>query len=223
MSISTNSLKASDVTVTPIKLKYSSSYDSSSINEYGIKVYIGVNEPIGSEVGYSEEAMVYLSAKHLYYSNYVSSSFPTTASSYDNWLQSTSALGTIEADNRYFPTGSYEMIQVLSIPRQVFGERISRRSFRLQSSTYNLVDDGNGNIWDIAGVPGYLLALYFESPDEYFQTLTEYSNRVGNIFYAQGMVVITNQDYINIFGNIQYLLQEDDDYLLTEDSNYIRV
>jgi hypothetical protein len=74
----------------------------------------------------------------------------------------------------------------------------------------------------LSDVPGYILALYFESPDEYFETITSYSTMVGNIFYAQGMVVITNQDYVGVFGNLPYLLLEDDDYLLTEDSNYIR-
>ena len=223
MSRASNSLKTSDVVTTPIKLKYSSSYDSGSIGQYGIRVYTGVNEPFGPEIGYTEEAMTYQSVKHLYYSNYLSGSFPTSASYYDNWLQSTSALGTTEADQRYFPTGSYELVQVISFPREVFGEKISRYSFRLQSSTYLLADDGNGNVWDLSTAPGYLLSLYFESPDQYFEIVQEYATKVGNILYAQGIVVITNQDYVNIFGNIEYLLQEDGTYLLQEDSSKIKL
>jgi hypothetical protein len=223
MSRSSNSLKTSDVVTTPIKLKYASSYDSGSIGEYGIRVYAGVNEPFGPEIGYSQEAMVYQSVKHLYYSNYISGSFPASSSYYDNWLQSTSALGTVEADQRYFPTASYDTVQVISFPKSVFGEKISRYSFRVQANTYLLGDDGNGNVWDIANAPDYILAAYFEDPDEYFEIIQEYATKVGNILYAQGLVIITNQDYKNIFGNLEYLLQEDATYLLQEDLSKIKI
>ena len=63
----------------------------------------------------------------------------------------------------------------MAIPRNVFGENVSRKSFRLSGATYNLVDDGNGNILD-----------------------TNNSNvHVGNILYSQGIVIITNADYEN--------------------------
>jgi hypothetical protein len=60
-----------------------------------------------------------------------------------------------------------------------FGERIGRRSFDITFSNYgyHLVDDGNGNIID----------------------LDNSNEHVGNILYAQGMVVITNATYVPVF------------------------
>jgi hypothetical protein len=60
-----------------------------------------------------------------------------------------------------------------------FGERIGRRSFDITLSNYEyqLVDDGNGNIID----------------------LDNSNEHVGNILYAQGMVVITNATYVPVF------------------------
>jgi hypothetical protein len=198
MSRASNSLRTSDVLTTPIKLKYTASFDSASIEQVGIEVYTGVNEPIGAIIANSKEALLYRSVKHLYYSNYLTGSVPVSASYADNWLQSTAASGTLEADRRYFPTGSYDIVQILSIPRELYGERIAKKSFKFTSNNCNIVDDGNGNLVD-----------------------TVASVHVGNIIYAQGMVLITNQDYIAILGNVVYLLQEDDSYLLLEDSNKI--
>ena len=198
-SRSANILKTSDVATSPIKTKYHASYGASDWQDKGIVVYTGINAPIGPSEGYSTEAMIYRSIKHLYYSNYVSGSFPTTASYYDNWLQSTAALGTIEADQRYFPTGPNQTIKVLSIPKSAYGERISRRSFSIKAGNVNLIDDGNGNVLDLSPVPGYFLPLYFNNPDEYFEIVQVFSAQVGNIIYAQGLVIITNQSYQYLF------------------------
>jgi hypothetical protein len=223
MGRASNSLKTSDVITTPIKLKYSSSFTSSSIGDYGIKVFIGGNEPISELVNVPQETLTYRSIRALYYSNYLTGSFPVSSSHADNWLQSTAFSGSVEADQRYFPTSSYETIQVLSIPREVFGEKIARRSFLFVSDGCTLYDDGNGNVWDLSTLPGYLQALYFQSPDEYFVKTGIRGAHVGNIIYAQGIIIITNQDYQLIFGNMGYLLTEDEDYILTEASEYIRV
>jgi hypothetical protein len=70
----------------------------------------------------------------------------------------------------------------------------------MTSSIYNFVDDGKGNIWDIADegitsyvVAGYILPGYFVS-----QNVTG-SIHAGNIFYSEGTVVITNPIYQGIF------------------------
>jgi len=223
MGRASNSLKTSDVITTPIKLKYSSSYTSSSIEEYGIKVFIGTNEPINQVINLSQETLTYRSIRNLYYSNYLTGSFPVSSSYADNWLQSTAASGSAEADRRYFPTASYSNIQVLSIPREVFGEKIARRSFLFVSEGCTLYDDGNGNVFDLSTLSSYIQALYFQSPDDYFVQVQERGAHVGNILYAQGMVIITNPDYQLIFGNMGYLLAENDDYILTEASEYIRI
>jgi hypothetical protein len=172
MGMSKNTLDRSDISTFPIKLKYSASYASSSGVSYGITLNRGVNGSFNSN---GNSFLVYKLAKQLYYNSYLTGSLNNTASAWNDNLQSTAAEGTFDDDFRYFPTTSGDQITVMAIPRNVFGENISRKSFRLSGTTYNLIDDGNGNIID-----------------------TDNSNvHVGNILYAQGIIVITNQDYEN--------------------------
>jgi hypothetical protein len=172
MSRSSNTLRASDVITTPIKLKYSSSYESTTFASYGIEVLKGVNGPVTTTGSVPQATLNYYSIRHLFYSNFLTGSFPVSASYADNFLQSTAASGTLDADLRYFPTESNAEITIFSIPRQVFGQQISRQSFNLSSSAYYIIDDGNGNLLD--------------------QTTQIY---VGNVIYPQGIAIITNPNY----------------------------
>ena len=184
MSRASNSLKATDVTATPIKLKYSASYSNSTICDTGIYAKSGINGPVTITGSVPGATLRYRSIRQLFYSNYLTGSYQYATSSFDNFLQSTAASGTLEgdtiasasADVRYFPTESGAKIKIINIPRSSFGEKISRRSFFLSDSTglvYRLVDDGNGNIVDELNGNNY----------------------VGNIIYAQGFAIITNPDY----------------------------
>ena len=184
MSRASNSLKATDVTATPIKLKYSASYSNSTICDTGIYAKSGINGPVTITGSVPGATLRYRSIRQLFYSNYLTGSYQVATSSFDNFLQSTAASGTYEgntiasasADIRNFPTESGAKIKIINIPRSSFGEKVSRRSFFLSdlaASQYNLVDDGNGNVYD---------------------TLNNNAH-VGNIIYAQGFVIITNPDY----------------------------
>lgn len=181
MSRASNSLKATDVTATPIKLKYSSSYSDTAICDTGIYAQSGLNGPVTVTGSVPQRTLRYWSIRHLFYSNFLTGSYAFTTSSADNYLQSTAASGTFEnnttlsssADIRYFPTESLSKIKIINIPKNTFGEKISRKSFFLTGSGYYLVDDGNGNVVD---------------------TLSN-NTRVGNIIYPQGFVIITNPDY----------------------------
>jgi len=184
MSRSSNSLKATDVTATPIKLKYSASYSDTTICDSGIYAQTGINGPVTITGSIPEATLRYWSIRHLYYSNFLTGSYQVSGSSADNFLQSTAASGTFEgntvasasADIRSFPTASASKIKIINIPRSAFGEQVSKKSFFLASddgTSYQLVDDGNGNIID-----------------------TLNSNlHVGNIIYAQGFIIITNPNY----------------------------
>jgi hypothetical protein len=222
MSRASNSLTTFDVITTPIKLKYSASYLSGSVNEAGIELLTGVNYPVYFDGAPSQEVLLYRSTRHLYYSNYLTGSYQVSASYTENWLQSTAASGTIEQDRRVFPTGSGEVVGIISVPREAFGEKIARRSFRLESENYDLVDDGNGNIWDAATAPGYFRPLFFNRPDLFFTQPKPYEGvQVGNILYAQGLIIITNQNYRRILFNYDFLLTENGDFILTETSDRI--
>jgi hypothetical protein len=189
MSRSSNTLKTSDVTSVPIQVKYFASYNTVSPaplwSTNGITYERGLNntssyyEMLASA---TSSFLNYRSAQQLYYSNYVSGSIPTTASYADNWLQSTAASGTFDDDFRYFPTASDASVWIVSIPRSVYGQQIARKSFFMSGSTvdgmivheWNIVDDGNGNLIEV-------------------NTGTVVNQKVGNLFYAQGMAVITSQ------------------------------
>lgn len=196
MSRASNSLTVSDVLTTPIKLKYSASYESSSFETYGIRVLKGYNGPVTVTGSVPQTTLNYLSIRSLYYSNYLTGSYPISASSADNFLQSTAASGTYDADERYFPTQSNAEITIFSIPTQVFGERVSRNSFIISSSAYAIGDDGNGNLREVnPAYITYILNGYF-NPDEYFVSSSMiYGNHVGNLFYNQGIAVITDPAY----------------------------
>lgn len=172
MGLSKNTLDRSDISTYPIKLKYSASYASSSALNYGITLNRGINGSFNSN---GEDFLVYKLAKQLYYNSYLTGSLNNSASYWNDNLQSTAASGTFDNDYRYFPNTNGAQITMMAIPRTVFGENIGRKSFKLSGTTYNLVDDGNGNIIDI-----------------------DNSNvHVGNILYNQGIIIVTNPDYEN--------------------------
>lgn len=206
MSRSSNSLRVSDVITTPIKLKYTSSYDCGTAGDVGIFVLNGVNGPVTVTGSVSQETLNYKSVKQLYYSNYLTStnntkllsgSYPASATGFDDSLQSSAAFGTSDADVRFFPTGSNAGVRVLSIPRSVFGEQISRRSFYMSSSAHVIVDDGNGNLINATNLPYVNNQYYLPTFTDWY--VYEPALHVGNIMYRQGIVVITNPDYQDIF------------------------
>ncbi len=139
-----------------------------------------------------------------------------------------------------FPTSSSSEITVLSINKNIYGSKVLPHTFRISSSLFDIVDDGNGNIDNVTTCTTYELygeaqlvpnvyqyktcsgAIVTESVD--FGTVTRcvdtsygiialtgsdpqssslgicnvQKEHVGNIFYAHGIVVVTNQDFINL-------------------------
>ena len=76
-----------------------------------------------------------------------------------------------------FPTGAMEGIRVLAVNQGIYGDKVLPNHFQLSSSAYNIIDDGYGNLYD------------------YSSSITH----VGNLFYAHGLGIITNQDYQMMF------------------------
>lgn len=175
MGRSLNTLKGSDVTVTPIKLKYSNTIPSASLSSNNITLTVASNQSFDyNNPSYGDNFLLYRSVQGLYYMNFVSGSLLNSASAYEWYPQSTAASGTFDNDYRYFPTASDAQVLVISIPRAKYGENIARASFSMSSSAYNIIDDGNGNLVDAAA-----------------------SNvHVGNLLYNQGIGIITNVDYL---------------------------
>ena len=162
------------------------------LESYGIRVYNGVKT--GSIFNYTNDTktnneydrLVFDSINHLYYQyysgsyldnssnlaslNYISSSIYRPSASYEDYTPQ----GYMIKD---FPTGANAVIKVLSISKDIYGNSLKKLSFNISSSYINLQDDGKGNIYDIA----------------------ETNTLVGNLFYEQGIAVITHPDYQSIF------------------------
>lgn len=196
-----NTLNAADVSSTPIKVKYSAVYPSSSFSDYGITLRSGSNIPYNVTMSSAQMETMnnYRVIRQLYYQYYLTGSLIGSSSIWDPAWVSTAASGSGDETTYYFPTGSSEQIFIFTIPSTQFGEQISRNTFNLKSvdfASYNIVDDGNGNLIDT------------------------YNNneKVGNVFYAQGIAVITNQDYII---TTAFLATESDDEYITENDNDI--
>jgi len=145
MSRGQNTIKRSEISTTPILLKYSTSYPSASFTSKGITVNRGVNSTYASS---GVTSLNYALVKQLYYQEYITGSVLFSSSFWNSSPQSTAASGTLDLDYRYFPTESNSQITVVAIPRTVFGEQIARRSLLINSDTYTLIDDGNGNLID---------------------------------------------------------------------------
>jgi len=177
-----------DIIVSPFKVNKSFTFKgTANLTGSGIDKFIGENidplvwssgsNPTG-DISIQDKYLVYKSIEELYYSNYLlgnNGSPANTASfnpdgtitglpyepSYYNYLSS-----TLLAD-RYFPTGSNEIVGVLSIPSNIFGEYVDPGTFTLSNGIQNLYDDGQGNV--LSG-----------------------SLKVGDIIYEHGMVILTN-------------------------------
>jgi hypothetical protein len=179
----------SDVIVSPFKVNKSFTFKGNELTGSNVEIdrYIGKNiietlwvsgsNPTGY-INIQDQILVYHSIKELYYSNFLegnngspagTASFNTDGTitgpyytpNYYNYLSN-----TLLAD-RYFPTGSDEIVGVISIPSNLYGEYVKPGSFTLSDGSQNLFDDGEGNV--LSG-----------------------SLKVGDIIYEHGMVILTN-------------------------------
>jgi len=179
-----NSINSFDVTSTPIVVRKSQSVDWDQYETLGIEqnIYRTAPKPVeGVKLGVL--GLYYYSIKQLFYKNYESGSIETftTASAYDNFLQSTAGSGSDDSDNRIWPNSSG---YILSIPRSLYGESIGKGTltfFDSDSDTYRIHDDANGNL---------------------IVSSSTYTGHCGNVFYNMGLAIVTRGevwlDYIDL-------------------------
>jgi hypothetical protein len=179
----------SDVIVSPFEVNKSFTFRGNELTASNVEIdrYIGrnVTAPIwvsGSyptgQINTQDEVLVYRSIRELYYSNYLlgddgspaaTASFNTDGTitgaaytpNYYNYLSSTLLA------NRYFPTGSNDIVGVISIPSNLFGEYVKPGTLTLSNALFTLNDDGEGNV--VSG-----------------------SYKVGDIIYEHGMIILTS-------------------------------
>lgn len=163
------------------------------------------------------QSSIYSSINHLFYQSYSGSLLDTGSIMFN--------VNTYESASQNRPTGSYfdyninpnliknfpsssnSTISVLSVSQDIFGSKILPYSFRITSSIGTITDDGNGNLY--TG-----------------------SEHVGNIFYAHGLVVITNQSSsfqnlltgsfatASIYFQNEHIIQENEIRCIVKESEY---
>ena len=196
-----------DIIVSPFEVNKGFSFTSSSFldPDVGIVVLNGIsgsfltNKDTTSTGDYQEyKTLVFNSIKHLYYSNYSVSASGDPAS-LPIEIRGSQPEGDRIQGSRPFPnfenylqsTLFFERdlpltfgskVDVLSIPSKLYGDQIQRGSLEIKNSVLTLTDDGEGNL--LSG-----------------------STIVGNIFYAHGIVTLTNQGAVygsGIYGTSTY-------------------
>jgi len=193
----------SDVVVSPFKVNKLFSFDNTTaLTGSGIDVFLGENlnptlwisgsNPTGY-ISTQDKFLVYRSVRELYYYNYINGvdGSPVTTASFnpDGTITTTTQYtpnaynylsNTLPAD-RYFPTGSNDVIGVIAIPSNLFGEYIKPGTFTLNYESGSLIDDGESNL--LSG-----------------------SVKIGDIIYEHGMAIITdNPTFIQDVAISQYL------------------
>jgi len=183
-------------------LSYTSSVSSSYITNY-----IGTNEPFtvaGSKTTYGQyKSLIYNSMNHLFYQSYTASldtgSLMFNVDTYQSASQQRPTASYFDYNNNplfinQFPTASGNTISVLNISQDIYGNKILPNSFIISASGIFIRDDGNGNLYNTAGARDEYIDLNYITTTYFSSNISGIGiDFVGNIFYAHGIVVLTNQ------------------------------
>jgi hypothetical protein len=178
----------SDVVVSPFKVNKNFYFEgTAALTGSGIDLFLGENTNPSlwvsgsTSTGYNsiqDQFLVYRSIRELYYYNYLDgidgSSVATASFNPDGTItgllytpNSYNYLSNTLPANRYFPTGSGDIIGVIAIPSNLFGEYIKPGTFTLSYESGSFTDDGEGN-------------------------LLHSSSKVGDIIYEHGIITLTS-------------------------------
>jgi hypothetical protein len=192
---------SSDVIVTPFEVNKSFTFKGSDAltgSNVGIDRFLGKNlqsplfnpttAPTTGLITPQYQELIYESVKQLYYGNYVSESFnyglpaetsslvPGRDSAGDVYVGTTSSIGKFASNSpttltfkKYFPISYSAEIGVISIPVGLYGNYIVPGTFIWTADSGSVIDDGEGNL-----------------------ILQASRNICGNIFYEQGIAIITS-------------------------------
>lgn len=203
---------ASDITVVPFEVHKGFYFKGNQLtgSDVDINRYLGTNlsgtlfnpttDPTTGQTSIQYQRLVYDSIQELYYSNYLSSSYGSPATTQSLVPGANAAgdvfVGPLDSSGRYFnynqttltfekyfPTGANDTIGVLSIPSRLFGNYIQPSSFTWSGISGSIYDDGQGNL-----------------------ILSSSGEICGQIFYPHGIAVITSDSNpgANGYGVAQY-------------------
>jgi len=210
-------LNKSDVTVVPYAANKHWNFTRSTSPTFST-IYTGKNvtgsfSPVDDPISNNQyQRLIYNGINQLFYQTYTSSLNTSSLASSIYYESASQQRPTssyfIYNDNKNliknFPTGANQTISILGINRDVYGNKIMPNTFTVASAslTLNVYDDGYGNLYDS-------------------------TTHIGNIFYAQGLVVITNQSYQQLFINTftvdfdnEHIIQENEVRCLVNESDF---
>jgi len=155
------------------------------------------------------ERLIYAQINQLFYQEYTSS-LDTSSLANSLYYESASQQRPTSSyfiynDNsrliKSFPTNANEGIRVIAINQNVYGNKVLPGSFTISSSAYFITDDGYGNLYDVGelATSSYFVNGYFNAENYFVSNSIPANLHIGNIYYAHGLAVITNQDYQLMF------------------------
>jgi|TARA_Y100001938_G_C8086412_1_gene432327 hypothetical protein len=177
-----------------------------SANSQSFGVYNELSKSMGKpkstwwSMGTYYEIPIYYSINHLYYEKFSGNPklphMNEQPQPYLSWGQSNTNKQKRELHNQ---------CSVISIPQDLFGERIKPGSVKIlddsKDITVDLRDDGDGNLYDFAFSSSYATHRSASFDPVVGVTAKGSGSVVGNVFYDTGMVVMTNtgSSYLNSF------------------------
>jgi hypothetical protein len=193
-------LHTSDITVSSYTANKSWSFAYTvTPNDGYITYYIGTNTPFlpsGDTTTNGEyQSSIYALANQLYYQNYTAS-LNTQSLATSIYYESASSQRATSSYYDYgfrnnFPSQSGAQIGVLGVSSDLYGNNILPYTFRISSSNFDVTDDGKGN-------------------------LISSSILIGNVFYAQGMCIITNPNFTGSLTNTTSSISFQNNYTIFE-------
>jgi hypothetical protein len=193
-------LHTSDITVSSYTANKSWSFAYTvTPNDGYITYYIGTNTPFSSNGNTTTngeyQSSIYALANQLYYQNYTTS-LNTQSLATSIYYESASSQRATSSYYDYgfrnnFPSQSGAQIGVLGVSSDLYGNNILPYTFRISSSNFDVTDDGKGN-------------------------LISSSILIGNVFYAQGMCVITNPNFTGSLTNTTSSISFQNNYTIFE-------
>ena len=181
-------IKRSDIFSIPVVMNKQWEFEYMGLpNDNLINFYNGKKSmiPFGEEREYvtngEYDKLIYESINHSFYQDYtdkLSTSSLKSSIYYEGITDDrpTSSYFEYKTHNFIptFPTASDSQIKVIKISPKVFGERIKPKTLMISSSKGYINDDGYGNIKD------------------------SWNNNIGNVFYSQGTIIISDPNFQSI-------------------------
>lgn len=204
-------LNQSDVFVLPYTANKQYRFPSESFAANGIHMFTG--EKITGRFDPENEVKVqgeykrlmYDTVNQLFYQEYSGSLLNTQSLAQSNYYESASIYRpTGSYDNiriwndraLQYPSGTGDHVKIISIPKRFYGQSIKRGTLVLSSSVFHLTDDKRGNIVDASLLQGDFNEDY---SNDFFLFAGDDAGPIGNIYYSQGLVVITSPYYAALF------------------------